>query len=325
MNFFNQDTYINYHLLKMRILITIGIVLFFSSCLCAGQADVKPFSSEFAVYNSTHFKINHQAETRDAENIAGLLELAYERFDAVFTNKGFILHTPNDKLEWICFAKPEHFNSYAMSADKRDLSWLSSYYSTKTNIVAIVKPDKIPAPQKTHLPDSGEPGSVLLAITMEQPSGDTVKLMHEAAHQLAFNRGLQKRNVMYPLWISEGLATSFEETLSSPRETKRNQRLVEMQKNNRLLPLDEFVTITRLPADAELQKDFYAQAYGLFQFASEHRKDSLKNYLAELYKLESGPRSKHTLGVEFVSAFGPVEQINQSWLDYVQGLCAAKQ
>jgi len=301
----------------MRPLIIIGIVLSFSSCLCAGDAAVQPFSSEFAEYSSAHFKITHQAQTGDAENIAVLLELAYERFDNVFTGKGFVLSPPADKLEWICFAKTENFNSYAMSADNRDLSWLSSYYSTKTNKVAIVKPDKIPSLQNPVLHDSGEPGSVLLAInSTPETAGDTAKIMHEAAHQLAFNTGLQKRNVMYPLWISEGLASSFEDVLSCPNEAKRNQRLVEMQKNNRLYPLAEFVTITRLPADAERQKDFYAQAQAMFQFLSEHRKENLKNYLAGLYKLEPGPRSQYALATEFAAAFGPVEE---PWLNYIAG------
>jgi len=282
--------------------------LLFSACLYAGDAEAQSFSSEFAVYNSAHFKLIHQTNTGVAENIAGLLELAYERFDNVFTGMGFVLQPPNDKLEWICFAKPEHFNNYAISADKTDLSWLSSYYSTKTNVVAIVKPEKIPAMQKPLSTPTNEPDSILLALS----PGDTVKITHEAGHQLAFNRGLQKRNVMYPLWLSEGLACSFEQT----PQAQRNQRLVEMQKNKRLLPLDEFVTITRLPADPERQKDFYAQAQALFQFLCEHRKDNLKNYLAGLYKLQPGPRCQRTLIAEFVSAFGPVEKISQSWLSY---------
>jgi hypothetical protein len=36
------------------------------------------------------------------------------------------------------------------------------------------------------------------------------KTLHEAAHQVSFNLGIQSRTVDYPLWFSEGLACSFE-------------------------------------------------------------------------------------------------------------------
>jgi hypothetical protein len=98
-----------------------------------------------------------------------------------------------------------------------------------------------------------------------------------------------------------------------------------MQKNNRLCRLSEFVTITRLPSDTKLQKDFYAQAWGLFRFLSENRKDGLVKYFAQLYELKPGPRNKTTLCSEFVGSFGPVEQIDKSWLDFIGGLSAKQQ
>ena len=35
-------------------------------------------------------------------------------------------------------------------------------------------------------------------------------IIHEATHQLAFNRGLQARFADVPLWVSEGIALYFE-------------------------------------------------------------------------------------------------------------------
>ena len=149
--------------------------------------------------------------------------------------------------------------------------------------------------------------------------------MHEAAHQLAFNAGLQKRGVMYPVWVSEGLATMFEAGAPESFDSIRCRRLDEMRKNKRLFRLEEFVAITRLPADAERQKDFYAQAWGLFRFLSDYHNESLKNYFSRLYKLEPGPRSKHALNSEFVNAFGSIDKMNKSWLDFLQGHTSAQQ
>jgi hypothetical protein len=41
--------------------------------------------------------------------------------------------------------------------------------------------------------------------------------VHEAVHQLLFHTGVQSANVQYPLWICEGLATSFE--TDAPHQT----------------------------------------------------------------------------------------------------------
>ncbi len=144
--------------------------------------------------------------------------------------------------------------------------------------------------------------------------------MHEAAHQLSFNTGLQKRNVMYPLWVSEGLATSFETSFSGSCDTARINRLIEMQKNHRLCKLSEFVSITTLPSDAEAQKDFYAQACGFFEFLSQNHKDNLTKYFASLYGLKTGPRTKKALYKEFIASFGPMNEMEKSFLDYVNSL-----
>jgi Protein of unknown function (DUF1570) len=325
----------------MRILIVTGIVLLFSSCLSAGEAGVQTSSIEaknaiiaqssvdsFPTFDTEHFRIIHQAQTCDVEKIADLLNHTYERFHAVFSDIGFAVDTPKEKLTWICFDDFSRFSNYALRADKTDLSWLSSYYSTKTNVVAIVKPDKLSDAPRRNLSSVPESGGDILAISATPESknqADTVRVAHEAAHQLSFNTGLQKRNVMYPLWASEGLATMFETALSGSRDTIRGSRLVEMRKHNRLCRLSEFVTITRLPSDPELQKDFYAQAWGLFRFLSERHKDDLVKYFAELYKLKPGPRGKAVLYNEFVGSFGSVKQMDKSWSDFITGLSPAQQ
>jgi hypothetical protein len=325
----------------MRILIVTGIVLLFSSCLSAGEAGVQTSSIEsknaiiaqisvdsFPAFDTEHFRIIHQAQTCDVEKIADLLNHTFEQFHAVFSDIGFAVDTPKEKLTWICFDDFSRFSNYALRADKTDLSWLSSYYSTKTNVVAIVKPDKLSDAPRRNLSSVPESGGDILAISAtpeSQNQADTVRVAHEAAHQLSFNTGLQKRNVMYPLWASEGLATMFETALSGSCDTIRGSRLVEMRKHNRLCRLSEFVTITRLPSDPELQKDFYAQAWGLFRFLSERHKDDLVKYFAELYKLKPGPRGKTVLYNEFVGSFGSVKQMDKSWSDFIAGLSASPQ
>lgn len=277
----------------------------------------------FCEFSSSNFSIIHNADTAEAEKIARLLELSYQRFQATFKGLGFELQNPEGKLMWLCFGDGEQFNRYAMAADGMDLSWLSGYYSSKTNAVAIIKPHAVAMWRESRRADADVSGDILAITAVPGADKDAVKIIHEAAHQFAFNTGLQKRRVMYPLWFSEGLATSFESGQTFSGNDVRGRCLAEMYRQRRLIPLGKFITMTRLPADGRMHKDIYAQACGLFNFLCRYRNEQLRNYIAELYKLEPGRRSVQSLRSEFVDVFGPIEKLESSWLEFVESLCTA--
>ena len=287
-------------------------------------ASPQRFGPSFSAFTSSNFKIVHDADKTEAEKIAQLLELTYQQFQSTFKSRGFELRNPDDKLMWVCFSDCGRFNTYALEADGMDLSWLSGYYSSKTNVVAIIKPHAQAYLRENQPPAKNEDASILAITSIPGAHPDVVKIMHEAAHQFAFNTGLQKRRVMYPLWLSEGLATSFEAGQIPQSDDVRTLRLVEMYQQGNLIPLNEFITITRLPADSQTHKDIYAQACGLFNFLCEQRSGELKNYLNELYKLEPGMRSGQVLRSEFVSAFGPIDKLEGPWRQFIQSLCETK-
>ncbi len=288
-----------------------------------GASSPQRLGLSFSAFTSSNFRIVHDADKTEAEKIAQLLEATYQQFQSTFKSRGFELRNPEDKLMWVCFSDCGRFNSYALEADGMDLSWLSGYYSAKTNVVAIIKPHEVAKWQDNQQEDTNRDfnGDILAITSVPGAHPDAVKIMHEAAHQFAFNTGLQKRRVMYPLWLSEGLATSFEGGQIFGSDDIRMGRLAEMYHQGRLVPLNEFVTMTRLPAEARLHKDIYAQAYGLFNFLCKRHSGELKNYLAEMYKLEPGWRSTQVLHREFVSVFGPIDELENSWRQFILSLC----
>jgi hypothetical protein len=102
--------------------------------------------------------------------------------------------------------------------------------------------------------------------------GNIANTLHEAIHMLAFNSGIQSRRVGGPLWFSEGLATGFE-TLApvgafGPSQVNpfRQPTLVRAMRGGRLMPLEQFITATKLPAGEDARGEFYAQAWGLFHY-----------------------------------------------------------
>lgn len=275
-------------------------------------------TSSFSTSETEHFLVAHDTGSNEAVDLAYRLEYAYKHFHQFFEKFGFELQTLTERLSWISFTEPSDFSQYAQWADRMDLSRLSGYYSAKTNRVAIVGSalPKNAAAVGLVLRRPADTDGNIAAMAGDDDPNQFVKIAHELAHQLAFNTGLQKRGVMYPLWVSEGLATQYETKLSYCRDTNtaRNARLAEMQAYGRVIPLEAFIGVTRLPAEQYLCEDLYAQAWGFFNFLLENRPDQLRSYLTMLHAGRTGYRPPVTVYKEFTDHFGPLQQLQTEWL-----------
>jgi hypothetical protein len=311
------------------------LVLFTTSVICqsaASHSDMKAvikargglstiLDDTFKSFNTDHFCLISSLSPAEEEKIAYVLELSYRHFESLFKRHDFKLRPPDNRLTWLAFNDTDSFNRYAIETVGRDLSWLTGYYSSGTNIVAIVTPQKISKwsldVKRSRTPD-------ILACPVDAQTS-LVKLVHEAGHQLSFNTGLLKRKVMYPIWASEGLAMFFErslllEYLHSCRYTNlRTQRLARLYRSRKLIRLDELVSMSCVDEDV-CAIDVYAESWGLFQFLCEHRRDSLRKYLSSLYNMEPGYRSKQALHDEFVRAFGPLDKLEHQWNSFLDTL-----
>jgi hypothetical protein len=266
-----------------------------------------------------HFIVAHAAGASEAQALAEMLEHAHSHFRLSFEQMGFELATPETRLSWISFADSEDYAAYARRADRSDMSWLNGYYSARTNRVAILGPHVFKDPGAKGGPApaaSGQPGTIAGMAGDDVPE-PFMKIAHELAHQLAFNSGLQKRGVMYPLWVSEGLATRYETEVFGTLNRARARRLAALRDHGRLMDLDELIGLTRLPASLERCEDIYAQAWGFFGFAAERRTEQLKAYLGRLATLRGGARPAATLAGEFIDSFGPLLSLEADWAAYL--------
>ncbi len=269
-----------------------------------------------------------------------MLERTHERFYQSFETAGFHPQPLRGRLTWVVFNRHEEFDAYAREADHMDISYLDGYYSARTNRVAVVRRGDATAPQTVNaagphagtrlllsgfLNDSGHAqadGSPEEALDME-------RAMHEAAHQLAFNSGLQKRGVMYPLWVSEGMAMHFETERpatadAAPKGVGRRQALLKAEARGHLLPLAEFLTMTRVPTEEDglTSSEAYAEAWGVFRFLFEQRGSALKRYLAALARLPGGWRDEDVIRREIVAAFGSIARLQESWTEFLGDIAA---
>jgi hypothetical protein len=292
--------------------------------------------ASFETTATEHFVLYHEPDAGYVAGACKTLEYAYGHFYEVFSQAGFDLSRSQDHLVWICFPQKSAFSRYALQVEGMDLSWLDGYYSTLTNRVAIVQRD-----QKTRLRQEAAPEppasdvQVVVAANRSPHEGvlpmsaagqrfDVTRLTHEVAHQLAFNSGIQKRGVTYPLWVSEGLATNFEFDVSATAgldhcNIARCKGLLEAYVEGDLVPLRQFVAQTTVPPDAHVGRRYYAQAWGFFQFILTERPENLRTYLSHLAQTRLEHHDERALLAEFTEAFGSPDALELSWNAFLAG------
>jgi len=290
-------------------------------------------TSSFETTATEHFVVLHKPNATYVEGACRTLEYAYGHFYEVFAQAGFSLSRPQERLVWICFPKKSGFSKYALQAEGMDLSWLDGYYSTLTNCVAVVQQDQRTRPREE--PGGASAGDVRVAVAAHRsPHGgvlpmsaagqrfDVTRMTHEVAHQLSFNSGIQKRGVIYPLWVSEGLATNFEFDASvlaglEHDNAARCRGLLEAYQTGELIPLRQLVVQATVPPDTHVGRRYYAQAWGFFQFILLERSEGLRTYLHRLAAGRTEHRDASAMLREFTSAFGPPETLELAWNEFL--------
>lgn len=118
-------------------------------------------------------------------------EEIYNAFYLYFNVRGIKLREPTEPLVVIVFPTQQAFGRYALADKVSGANNMLGYYSPRTNRVAMY--------------DVGG-GSK----SDEAWAANSETLIHELAHQIAFNTGVHHRNVIAPRWLCEGLGTLFE-------------------------------------------------------------------------------------------------------------------
>ena len=291
---------------------------------------------DFSVHHTEHFVVLHRHDPRWALEASRLLEKTYTRFYECLGAIGLRPGPISTRLPCIGFDRRADYDRYAFAADRVDMSWSDGYYSARTNLVALIQPLRaragVQTPHETRTPPSPEnappPGVAQETLSLSPVWGqrhDPAKVTHEAAHQLSFNSGLQTPGVMYPLWVSEGLATQFEidpdhDLGLDCDNVVRRTRLVEVAERSGLLPLEKLVSLTRVPPGSRAASDLYAQCWGFFRFLCTERPEALGTYLGILAAKNPGWRPQWALNHEFAAVFGPLGPLQEQWAQFVESL-----
>lgn len=150
--------------------------------------------------------------------------------------------------------------------------------------------------------------------------------VHEAVHQLMFHTHIQLRTVEYPLWISEGMATSFE--TDKPNGAfgpdfdfkPRRDEFVRLLKEDKLIPLRTLVTLTDMPdTNPDTISALYHGSYALVTWMCRYRSAELRSYFETMQREPNG-RSTPGRHLEiFTSIFGDIDRLERAWIRYEMG------
>jgi hypothetical protein len=323
------------------------------------------FKHDFKTRNTKHFLIAYDTTDTYAIQRGVAMEKAYDAFQFYFNMSKIRPDFLDRRLVMILLKDREDYLAYGMQMERHDLSWSGGYYSQRTNRSIFF--DEASAPSnasfakqtstfkskvdelESQIRDATRTGQTGLVnqLTLERNNineylarlrdrassnaqvQNNATTMHEAAHQIAFNMGIQNRGIDYPFWLSEGLACSFEIEDSVGHRGPalvnfgRLPPLKDALKNDKLIPLEQVISTNPDPAK-ENGALAYAEAWALFHYLYRFNRDGMEQYLLA-YKSHAPnrPISADERKVLFTKAFGKdLDDLNKKWIAYLRSLPA---
>lgn len=298
----------------MRSTITLAILIFAGPAAATAQSEAEKLLEEFGdgyeTRDTEHWIIVSKAEKDFVDQVEATLERTHEVFFEQFENLGMELKPVRERLVCILIGNHEEFVKYVQDLRGNEPRG-GGFYSSKTNRIIFfdnrTKKDRRGPAERAEKNNFG-------------------KTAHEAAHQLAFNTGVQKRGAGYPAWMGEGLASNFEPKspdakfgmFDAPPST-RTRALPKMEKRVGLFPLEEFVSMTR-PKDKKKTGVMYAQGSAFFRFLANERPKELVAYLGAMATRKRGKPKQEEWARIFAESFGPPEDLEEPWKKFLKTL-----
>jgi len=288
-----------------------------------GEQLLQEFGAPFELTFTKHYVICSDADKQYARWCGALFERLYAGFGNYWSKRGLKLPEPTFPLSAIVFADQKRFAAYATADAGPDSADAKGYYSLKTNRIVLYDLTGKAAGRRAQ-------SIAQINRAMTRAPFNTATVVHEATHQIAFNRRMHTRYADNPLWMTEGMAMYFEtpdlnsrsgwRTIGrvNPFRIKRfRQTLANPPPQGCLLPL---IHSDALFHNEDSSPDAYANAWALSYFLIKTRSD---DYLKYLKILEQKPRlipnSAEERVADFRGAFGEdLAALERDWLRYLR-------
>lgn len=328
---------------------------------------LRRFGHAFLTRNTKHFVIAYDTTDAYAVQRGVSMEKAYDAFQFYFNMNKLRPEFLSQRLVMILLKDREDYLAYGRQTERSDLSWSGGFYSNRTNRSIFYDDTSAPSnasyakqaadfkaqidalnAQIQAATGQGQTGMVnnltvqrnrasesLAQVNMMISTNAIVqnnsRTMHEAAHQISFNMGIQTPNTDYPFWFSEGLACCFEvEDAAGHRGPAlinfgRVPPLKDALKDDKLIPLDTLIkTNPDTTSGTPSLILYYAESWSLFHYLYKFQREQMEQYImaykAHMPLRQINADERLTL---FTQAFGTdLDALGKKWIAYLKSLPA---
>lgn len=179
---------------------------------------LQEFGPNFETKATERYLFVYNVSEGYAEWCARLFESLADGFEKFAEKNDLKLKERAEPMIVVIFATRQEFNRYA-AKDAPDPSRLAAYYNMQTNRVVLRDLSGVEAPRDASESDDDRDDAPSRRQTyrevkeiLSRPNAEfnVATIVHEATHQIAFNRGVFLRTGPFPLWAVEGLSLLFE-------------------------------------------------------------------------------------------------------------------
>jgi hypothetical protein len=281
--------------------------------------------AEFHVHTTENYVIAASTPEACSEWTGQLLERMQIAFRSYWKNRSFELSAIAAPLPVLIlsdqtqFAKMAEFDRTPASANGQ------GYYLVTANRIVLFD---------LTASDADSPATTISEVQrrVQRIPASVATVVHEATHQIAFNRGMHQRYADNPVWLTEGMAMYFEAPdLKSRRgwsgigkvNTTRLFRFREFLKDRREKnSIETLVQDNSRFGDPDSAIDAYSEAWALTYFLIRTRIRDYTQYLTAISQKRplrwGNPEDRLAA---FESAFGPdLTQLNREFLKFTARL-----
>lgn len=292
------------------------------------------FGEEFSVKISEHYIFVYNASDGYAEWCMGLFDSLSEGFERFATRNGFELNSRVEPMVVVIFASKYDFVQFASQKSEtgKGADQIAAYYNLQSNRVVLYDlsqtegTDSAETRRKSKYLESKE------FLSRPNAEFNVATIVHEATHQIAYNRGVFQRPGPFALWAVEGLSLLFETPNgrasqggwgyrtsfpTNDRQLRFFRNFASSTKNRD--PLRETITQELMTKDLQ---GYYGTSWALFYYFYKKKPKALAEYITAVSKRPPGTLyTKEERIADFEEHFGDDwDKLTDSLLRFVKRL-----
>ncbi len=272
------------------------------------------FGVGFSVKSSERYLFVYDASDGYAEWCMRLFDSLSDGFERYAAHNGFELNARVEPMVVVIFSMKSDFVKYA-SKDTPGADQIAAYYNMASNRVVLYDLSQTEGTNAASAKRKRQFLETKEFLSRPNAAFNVATIVHEATHQIAYNRGVFLRTGPFALWAVEGLSLLFETPNGKASQGGWGYRS-SFPTNARQLgffkdfasttqqkdPLRETVTQELLTKDTQ---GFYGTSWAMFYYFYKKDPKALAEYMREVAKRPPGTLySKEERVADFEKYFG---------------------